>query len=99
MQDFLFDNVNIVPEAKRRSRSRSGGGFLGRVIGGIFSSIGLIFILIIAVLLLPFILIRNRRNPSNDFLINQNDFNNNNNQNGNIQNNNNNNNDIVNLKK
>lgn len=73
MQDFLFDKVNIIPEAKRRRRSRSRGrGFFG----GILSTIGAVIIIILAVIMLPFILIRNRRNPSNDVLINDNNINN-----------------------
>lgn len=72
MQDFLFDKVNIIPEAKRRrSRSRGRGFF-----GGILSTIGAVIIIILAVIMLPFILIRNRRNPSNDALINDNNINN-----------------------
>ena len=65
MQNFLYDKINIIPEAKRSGRRRS-RGFLG----GILSKIGAIIIILMAVIILPFILIRERRNPSNNVLIN-----------------------------
>lgn len=79
MKDILFDLVDIMPEMKRRrsSRSRSSsGGFFG-AIGNFFRSISMVFlfgiVVIVALVLMPFILVRNRRNQSNDVFINQND--------------------------
>lgn len=66
MQNFLYDKINIIPEAKRRGSRRRSRGFLG----GILSKIGAIIIVLMAIIMLPFILIRERRNPSNNVLIN-----------------------------
>lgn len=73
MKGVLFDSVDIIPEMKRRRRS-SGSGFF-RAIGGFFRSVSMAFMFgflaIIALILLPFILIRNRRSETNDVLANR----------------------------
>lgn len=81
MKNLLYDFIDIVPEVKRRrfssrSSSSSSGGFFS-MIGNFFRSISRFFmfgiLMIIALILLPFILIRNRRSQSNDVFINHND--------------------------
>lgn len=79
MKGVLFDSVDIIPEIRRRRSS--GGSGIFRAIGGFFRSISMAFMfgiaVIIALILLPFILIRNRRNEKNDVLENRNEnFNN-----------------------
>ena len=73
MKGVLFDSVDIIPEIRRRMSS--GGSGIFRAIGGFFRSISMAFMfgiaVIIALILLPFILIRNRRNEKNDVLENR----------------------------
>lgn len=73
MKGVLFDSVDIIPEMRRR-RSSGGSGIFS-AIGGFFRSISMAFMFviaaIIALILLPFILIRNRRNERNDVLENR----------------------------
>lgn len=71
MKEVLFDSLDIIPEMRRRRRSSIGSGIF-RAIGGFFRSISMAFMfgiaVIIALILFPFILIRNRRSAENDVL-------------------------------
>ncbi len=71
MKDMFLDSVEIIPEA-RRIRRRHGGFFrkLIRFIGGLIMSYFMVILFILAIILLPFILLRNRRAGNNDVFLN-----------------------------